>query len=229
MGVRIDRYKPRHWLLSFAYKAIRYFPAPTAKKLDFLLDLEWIAWRVAWEQGVRLGLHRAGRNAFLLDALKPGDRVLDLGSGNGEITAAIALNTPRVVGIDHDAQNLAKARTAYPQLEFIHADAREYLSSGEKFDVLVMSHVLEHLDHPQEILTFARENFERMYIEVPDFEASPLNQMRLTRGRTLVYSDNDHVNEFDRSELDDLLVAAGLQVVAREFTGGLMRYWVVPN
>jgi SAM-dependent methyltransferase len=229
MGARFNRNKPRNWMLSLAYKAVRYFPAPAARKLDFLLDLEWIAWRLAWEQGVRLGLHRAGRNAFLLDALGALERVLDLGSGNGEITAAIAQHAPQVVGIDHDAQNLAKARAAYPGLEFIHADASDYLASGEKFDVLVMSHVLEHLDNPAGILAFARDNFLRTYIEVPDFDATPLNQMRLTRHRNLVYSDNDHVAEFDRVELDALLAAAGLEVVAREHLDGMLRVWAVPH
>lgn len=229
MGARFDRNKPRNWLLSFAYKAVRFFPAASGRKLDFLLDLEWIAWRLAWEQGVGLGLQRPKRNGFLLDAIKPTDRVLDLGSGAGSISAAISAITPEVVGIDHDANNLAMSRAAYPGIEFIHADARDFLASGREFDVLVMSHVLEHLDRPEGILDFAASNFSRIYVEVPDFESSPLNQMRLTRKRRLVYTDNDHVSEFDRAELDALVEAAGMRVIEREFSEGVMRYWIEPH
>lgn len=229
MGVKVPRHKPRHWLASIAYKLNRFMPFSTERKLDFLLDLEWIAWRLAHENAAKLGLHRSQRNAFLLDRIKPSDRVLDLGCGHGDVTAAIAEVAARAVGIDHSAYNLAIARNAHPQVEFVEADAHDYLNSGRKFDVLIMSHILEHLDDPKEILRFAANNFARVYIEVPDFDSFQLNPIRQARGRRLVYSDNDHVTEYDRHELANDLEAGGLQIIESEFIFGVMRIWAYPT
>jgi SAM-dependent methyltransferase len=229
MGARFERHKPRHWLASVAYKLNQFIPLSTERKLDVLLDLEWISWRLAHENAAKLGLHRVGRNDFLLDRIEPQQRVLDLGCGHGDITAAIAERGAEVVGIDHSATNLAIARQAHPDVNYVEADAREYLASGEKFDVLIMSHILEHLDRPDELLEFAAANFNLIYIEVPDFEASVLNPVRQKRGRTLIYSDNDHVAEFDRREMDELIEGAGIEIVEREFAVGVMRIWARPK
>ena len=228
MGVKVQRDKPRHWLASLAYKLNQFLPFSTERKLDFLLDLEWVAWRLAHENAAKLGLHRTQRNAFLLDRIGPSDRVLDLGCGHGDITAAIAKVAARAVGIDHSGHNLAIARNAHPGVEFVQADARDYLNSGEEFDVLIMSHILEHLDDPKAILGFAAQNVDRLYIEVPDFEASQLNPVRQIRGRRLIYSDNDHLTEYDRTELASDVQASGLRIMDSEFTFGVMRIWACP-
>jgi SAM-dependent methyltransferase len=217
VAMRFERSKPRSWLASIGYKLVKIFPASTGRKLDFLLDLEWVVWRLAFERAADLGIHRPKRNAFLHDRIESSHRVLDLGCGNGSLTAQI--KAARVVGVDHhDYPNRV------PGPEYIKADARDYLASGHQFDVLVMSHVLEHLDDPEAILAFAAANFSLIYIEVPDFESQPLNAFRVLRGRRLIYSDNDHVAEYTRDEIETLF--DGFDILDREFNEGVMRYWL---
>lgn len=62
--------------------------------------------------------------------LRPNDCVLDIGSGDGRITAAIAERVPqgRVVGVDSSADMIRHARAAFagdrrPNLTFMQADA----------------------------------------------------------------------------------------------------------
>jgi hypothetical protein len=62
---------------------------------------------------------------------------------------------------------------------------------------------------------------------VPDFDADHLNKVRLKRGRTLVYSDDDHVRELTREEAEAMFEEAGLTVTASEFRAGVMRFWLM--
>lgn len=41
--------------------------------------------------------------------------------------------------------------------------------SEESFQVLILSHILEHVEKPEVLLKFGRDNFDKIYIEVPDF------------------------------------------------------------
>jgi trans-aconitate methyltransferase len=61
----------------------------------------------------------------VLDLLTPrkGERILDLGCGSGQLTAAIADAGAAVIGIDSSPEMLAEARAHYPAIEFRLGDA----------------------------------------------------------------------------------------------------------
>jgi len=59
-------------------------------------------------------------------APQPGERILDLGCGTGQLTAKIAEAGAHVVGLDNSAEMLATARTNYPAIEFHLADAAAF-------------------------------------------------------------------------------------------------------
>ena len=221
--MEVARTKPRHLGLSIAYRLNRWLPMSQARRLDIMLDAAWIAWRLAHENAVSLDLDRPERNTFLVDVIQPSDSVLELGSGTGEVIASV--NAKRRVGIDYDAAKIAVAKQRFPDVEFAVADLRDRL--GEQFDVLILSHVLEHLDDPETVLRAG--NFSRIYVEVPDFDADRLNLIRLTRNRSLVYSDADHVRELRREEAEEMFARAGLTVIESEFRLGVMRYWLSPR
>ena len=60
----------------------------------------------------------------LLDPL-PGERVLDLGCGSGELTAQIAARGAHVVGVDASPEMVARARERFPGLDVRLADAEQ--------------------------------------------------------------------------------------------------------
>ena len=64
----------------------------------------------------------------MLDLLAPqkGERILDLGCGSGQLTAAIADAGATVIGIDSSPEMLAEARSHYPALEFRLGDATDF-------------------------------------------------------------------------------------------------------
>lgn len=64
----------------------------------------------------------APRRAFLLDGVRPGDRVLDLGCGDGTFTAALAGAGARPTGADVAEAALERARRRHPGAEFVRIE-----------------------------------------------------------------------------------------------------------
>ncbi len=87
-------------------------------------------------------------------ALRGDERILDVGCGDGKITAQLARRVPRGdgVGADSSAGMIGMAQTAFPQssnpgLSFVRMDAAE-LSFHEKFDVVFSNAALHWIkDH----------------------------------------------------------------------------------
>ncbi len=87
-------------------------------------------------------------------------RVLDLGSGGGDVIAHLAALTRRDglqvewTGADPDprAHDVA-SRTHVPGSTFLCADADELLAQGQAFDLVISNHVLHHLE-PEELTRF---------------------------------------------------------------------------
>ncbi|QLD11590.1 methyltransferase domain-containing protein [Microbacterium oleivorans] len=99
-------------------------------------------WGAVWRRHLRPALARLDRPA----------RVLDIGSGGGDVTARLARAADRDglrvdwVGIDPDPRALAVANArSRPGLEFRSADSTTLRASGERFDAVISNHVLHHL------------------------------------------------------------------------------------
>ncbi len=93
--------------------------------------------------------------AFLLDHLRPGFSILDVGCGPGTITADLAdrVGDGEVVGLDRAGEVVAAATadfpaTGHPNLRFTTGDVYELGFADESFDVVYAHQVLQHLTDP---------------------------------------------------------------------------------
>lgn len=116
--------------------------AATYRRFDVVNRLV-SAWGRVYRTRMAPELHALGRPA----------RVLDLGSGGGDVVVRLAALAARDgldvewVGADPDARAQAAARTRQRSgVRFVAAGSRELLDAGERFDLVVSNHVLHHLD-----------------------------------------------------------------------------------
>lgn len=83
--------------------------------------------RPAWDPELYEARHafvwQFGESVIELLDPKPGERILDLGCGPGQLTAKIAERGAEVVGLDASAEMIGQARQNYPQLQFVLQDA----------------------------------------------------------------------------------------------------------
>lgn len=86
----------------------------------------------------------------LLERIPEPRHVLEVGCGEGHVTARLATRFPRarIVGTDHSQRILARARELHPRLEFRRMSVYEAERSGP-WDLVVACEVLEHLDDPE--------------------------------------------------------------------------------
>ncbi|TDQ34114.1 class I SAM-dependent methyltransferase [Aureibacillus halotolerans] len=87
----------------------------------------------------------------VLDA-QPGEHILDVGCGTGDLTQTIADAGAAVTGIDASADMIQKAKSKYPALSFDVADAQQ-LSYENAFDAAFSNAALHWMRSPQNVLT----------------------------------------------------------------------------
>ncbi|HLI08386.1 MAG TPA: class I SAM-dependent methyltransferase [Ktedonobacteraceae bacterium] len=89
----------------------------------------------------------------LLALLEPqaGEKILDLGCGTGHLAREIAATGAQVVGIDSAAEMVEKARQAYPDIEFLVVDARNF-SFPYQFDAVFSNATLHWIPEAEQVV-----------------------------------------------------------------------------
>ncbi|HTW94271.1 MAG TPA: methyltransferase domain-containing protein [Tepidisphaeraceae bacterium] len=88
----------------------------------------------------------------LIDLLdpKPGERILDLGCGTGQLTSEIAARGAQVRGIDKSAEMVAQASRNFPSLKFEVGDAAQF-TTPEPFDAVFSNAALHWMKPPRAV------------------------------------------------------------------------------
>ena len=153
---------------------------------------------------------------FFIDRILSNQSVIDIGCGYGAVARSIAYARPKVnvMGVDQDKGRLKQAKEANnpKNLSFLEADATCELSIG-KWDVVVLSNVLEHVKERIEFLIDIQKNIqpEKILLRVPMFERDW--QMPLKKEIKVNYlSDPDHKIEHTLDEFNKETNKAGLKI-----------------
>ncbi|HTA92233.1 MAG TPA: class I SAM-dependent methyltransferase [Polyangiaceae bacterium] len=138
-------------------------------------------------------------------------RVLEIGSGQGELSSEIKQRYPEadLVGVDLSDTGVALAQTKVPSGVFFQQDLRQPMAIPERYRAwathAVCSEVLEHLDDPVLALRHARACLAPGATLVLTVPAGPMSAFDRHIG---------HRAHFTRARLRQVLVDAGLNVEA---------------
>ena len=91
------------------------------------------------DHAARYDAVNSGFNQYVLDRVAEGDRVLDLGCGNGQLTRLAAAKARHATGVDLSGPMLARARADadVPNVEFVQGDAQVHPFPTGAFDIAV--------------------------------------------------------------------------------------------
>jgi trans-aconitate methyltransferase/GNAT superfamily N-acetyltransferase len=105
----------------------------------------------AWKPGLYEEKHsfvwKLGSSLVELLAPAAGERILDLGSGTGQLTAQIAASGAEVIGLDQSPAMVTEARRQHPPLRFDLGEAEDF-EYPEPFDAVFSNAVLHWIKEP---------------------------------------------------------------------------------
>jgi ubiquinone/menaquinone biosynthesis C-methylase UbiE len=161
------------------------------------------------------------RRGFLIQRVRPGMRVLDLGCGGGEFTAAIAAAGGDVIGAEVAETAIHAAQRTYPDGDFrlVPFDGELPFDDGA-FELVWASEVIEHVADTHRWLNEIRRILApggRLLLTTPSH-----GRLRLLLAGIERYSPplGDHLHLYTRRSLHEVLSDLGFSEVEIRTDGG---------
>ncbi len=170
---------------------------------------------------------RARRESFLRDRVSAGERLLDVGCGDGTFAAALRARGTHVVGIDVAEEPLRRARARDPELELKLVDGESpWPLEDVSFDAVWAGEVIEHVLDTATWLSEVRRVLRSggaLLLSTPD--NGPLSLIGAALSKR-AYGERfnpqgDHLRFYNRATLSLLLESFGFEAVEIQSYGGL--------
>src|SRR5438034_10371711 len=168
----------------------------------------------------------------IVSRLRPGERVLDVGCGSGEIARLMREKDCTVIGLELDSEKAAKAGTYCEQVFVGDIETMPLAFEPESFDVFVLSNILEHLRDPvatlRRLVPLLRPT-GRILVDLPNVAHWDV-RLRLLRGRwdyeDAGILDRTHLRFYTRKTAREMLRETGFEILEQDIIPDvpLLRY-----
>ena len=186
--------------------------------LDYHLDQVAIQYgKGIHPKHVLMNYHR-----FFCERILPSSSVLDVGCGYGVVAASMVQTGAKVTGIDLSAESIDDANLRYKagNIRFVVGDATRDLPD-EKYDVIVLSNVLEHISDRKALLLrlVGKYSPEKILVRVPMVNRDWSVMMKKELGMQY-FSDPTHCIEYTEESFIEEMNNASLKVIHLEIKWG---------
>jgi 2-polyprenyl-3-methyl-5-hydroxy-6-metoxy-1,4-benzoquinol methylase len=167
------------------------------------------------------------RRGFLLANVSAGERVLDVGCGEGLFARALAAAGARVVGLDVAEEPLRRARASDPRLDLRLVEAEGCWELADaSFDAVWAGEVIEHVADTAGWLSEVRRVLVpggRLLLSTPAHGRLLRLRIALSERAFAEHCDplSDHLRFYSRGTLSGLLSGFGFERVRVRGAGGL--------
>lgn len=182
--------------------------------------LEWIINErsLKYENGIHPKHRLTDYHSFFIERIKNGEKILDVGCGNGMVAMSIAKAFPKsfVLGVDINNKNIEFAENISKEkgirnIRFAKGDISNEVNINA--DVVILSNVLEHINKRVIFLQniFKKSKAKKFLIRVPLYERDWQIALRKELD-TYYFSDNDHKIEHTVKEFKKEINQAGFYI-----------------
>ncbi len=145
----------------------------------------------------------------------PNETVLEIGSGDGAILERLSeleFNSELFsLEIAESAVNVIQKKNIKSLLECSTYDGYNIPYEDNRFDLVLMSHVLEHVEHPRQLLYEAARVATHVFIEVP-------LELNSRLGHDFVFDKTGHINFYTKKSIRLLIQSCGYEIISQVIT-----------
>ncbi len=147
---------------------------------------------------------------FIIENVLPGDNVLDVGSGASlSYIQELAGFCTQIdcCDIRKDLIERCIKENNFNNITFKVLDITEELPK-EEYDVVILSHILEHLKGPEKVLQSIKQITNKIIVRLPRYDDHWTYLVKKDLG-LFYYKDHDHKREYVLDDARELITSAG--------------------
>ncbi len=148
--------------------------------------------------------------------------VLEIGCGDGAILERLASTgfSARFTGLEISPSAVrAVQEKNIPGASVELFDGYELRFADRQFDLAILSHVLEHVEHPRRLIEEAARAASRVFVEVP-------LEDNLRLPEDFVFDRVGHINFYNVKTIRRLLQSCGMVILGAHLSHGLLSSYV---
>lgn len=176
-------------------------------------------------EGRAIGAEKKAENIVALCGSLPHDRVLEIGAGDGAVLAALGRR-----GFARNMTALEISEAAIKRLIALNVhglsveifDGAQIPALDSAFDLAILSHVVEHLENPRQLLKEAARVAKHVFVEVPCEDSRGA-------GNDWHWNPEGHVNYYTPRSIRFLVQSCGLRVLKQQITDWALATYIFEN
>lgn len=193
------------------------FNSPWIRKPNFR-EVKELNYDDYWkDRGWQINKKLQPREYIMLDMMKVGARVIDVGCGNSLLPVRAKEKGCNVSVADYSELVLGEYKKLGISGTKIDLEKPKEIKLPGKFDYLVLSEVLEHLRSPEQVVAALKPYTTHFIITIPNSAAYQFRYGLLVRGRFCTqwrHHPSEHLRYWSHIDFLDWLDAMGLEVIS---------------